>query len=43
MMRDQYMSDKPNLPPKAKIALLLAAVALAAYIGVYVRVYFFGP
>ncbi|WP_419796622.1 MAG: hypothetical protein ACNI26_09450 [Terasakiella sp.] len=42
-MREHAMNEKPNLPSKTKVALLLVAIALAAYIGVYVRVYFFGP
>ncbi len=39
----EIMNDKPNLPSKGKIGLLLAAVALTFYVGVYLRVYFFGP
>lgn len=37
------MNDKRNLPSKGKVGLLLAAIALTAYVGVYIRVYFFGP
>jgi hypothetical protein len=39
----EAMSEKPKLPSKGKVALALAAIALTAYIGVYIRVYFFGP
>ncbi len=39
----EAMSEKPKLPSKGKLGLILAAVALTAYIGVYIRVYFFGP
>lgn len=40
---NETMNDKPNLPSKGKVGLILAAIALTAYIGVYIRVYFFGP
>lgn len=39
----EAMSDKPKLPSKGKIGLLLAGVALTFYISIYIRVYFFGP
>lgn len=42
-MGDIVMKEKPKLPPKGKVALVLAAIALLAYIGVFIRVYFFGP
>ncbi|WP_276204522.1 hypothetical protein [Candidatus Terasakiella magnetica] len=39
----EVMNEKPKLPSKGKIGLILAGVALTFYVGVYLRVYFFGP
>lgn len=42
-MGDIVMKENPKLPPKGRVALILAGIALLAYIGVFIRVYFFGP
>ena len=43
MIMSEVMTDKRKLPSKGKVGLMLAAVALTFYVGVYVRVIFFGP